>query len=315
MPGLLTMPSRIKLVYNNLCDFNVATLPYWSRDFEPVAHVPGTVYDPTNTMLWTDYIDDNAWCDPYRSDLKIVCNYHWDQFEDETSEIQDNVLHFRPKHYVWMFEYMTYQHRGYRDQIRHPQPNHFFLTLMNLRRDLRDHFYSVLEPYHNQSMISYVGQGRRLPGDAEQSPGQVSQRHFNPDWYARTCFSMVSETFNVDRLYVSEKSFKPLAYKHPFIIYGTLGSLKYLHDLGFETFDHVIDESYDTTPDPERRLDKILQVLDMLYKDYRQGRMPFQDAESRRRVLHNYDRFYDSNNFELMWYTDMVTPIEEFLGR
>lgn len=230
------------------------------------------------------------------------------------SQVQENVLHFRPRRYAWLFEYMTYCFHNYKNLIKPSNPDHFLLLLMNLRRDLRDDLYAKLEPYEAHSLISYVGRGKRLPGDLDFSPGQVFQRHFNPDWYAGTCFSLVSETFNLDRLYISEKSFKPLAFQHPFVIYGTLGNLHYLHQHGFVSFDHVIDQSYDSTQHAADRLNMILQLLDSLYQDYQKGLRPFQDTETQQRVVHNYHRFYDKSNFDAMWRTDIVDPIKEFLN-
>jgi hypothetical protein len=69
-------------------------------------------------------------------------------------------------------------------------------------------------------------------------------------------FSVVTETEMLPRASrITEKSLKPLANFHPFIIFGNLGALKLVRELGFSTFGEVIDESYDDEPDPRRRFD------------------------------------------------------------
>lgn len=61
---------------------------------------------------------------------------------------------------------------------------------------------------------------------------------------------------NVGRLY-SEKIFRCMLYKHPFIAVACPEFLKGLHRLGYKTFDGIIDESYDNEIDGAKRLLKI----------------------------------------------------------
>ena len=64
--------------------------------------------------------------------------------------------------------------------------------------------------------------------------------------------------------FASTISFKGIADKRPFIIFGAPGILKYLHDLGFKTFDRWWDESYDLESDVETRADMIIKILNQL---------------------------------------------------
>jgi len=57
---------------------------------------------------------------------------------------------------------------------------------------------------------------------------------------------------------LSEKIFKGLIYKTPFIIYAQNGVLKLLKELGFQTFDWLVDESYDKELDDKRRFEMVL---------------------------------------------------------
>lgn len=63
---------------------------------------------------------------------------------------------------------------------------------------------------------------------------------------------------NVGRLY-SEKIFRCIAFKHPFLATGPKGFLETLHWLGYKTFRPIIDESYDKEPDDAKRLYMIVQ--------------------------------------------------------
>jgi len=46
-------------------------------------------------------------------------------------------------------------------------------------------------------------------------------------------------------LFLSEKTYKPIAAGMPFMTLGNPGTLKYLQDQGYATFSHWVDESYD----------------------------------------------------------------------
>lgn len=63
---------------------------------------------------------------------------------------------------------------------------------------------------------------------------------------------------------LSEKIFKGFCYKTPFIIFAQYGVLKLLKELGFKTFDWLIDESYDNEIDDKKRLALIFEEIKKL---------------------------------------------------
>lgn len=74
------------------------------------------------------------------------------------------------------------------------------------------------------------------------------------DIYNDTCYSIITETFfNSDFVMLTEKTAKPLIAKRLFVMFAGTGYLAHLHRLGFQTFDNVIDESYDLESDNEKR--------------------------------------------------------------
>jgi hypothetical protein len=71
-------------------------------------------------------------------------------------------------------------------------------------------------------------------------------------------FHVVTETvYFMPKLHLTEKVFKPIVAKRPFLLVSTPGSLAYLKSYGFRTFDRWIDESYDNEPDHYIRIEKI----------------------------------------------------------
>lgn len=61
--------------------------------------------------------------------------------------------------------------------------------------------------------------------------------------------------------HISKISFKGIADKRPFIILAAPGILEYIRELGFRTFSHWWDESYDLESDFETRVDMIVNLL------------------------------------------------------
>jgi hypothetical protein len=62
--------------------------------------------------------------------------------------------------------------------------------------------------------------------------------------------------------FVTEKTYKPIAYFHPFIILGSHGTLQHLRDEGYETFPEMFDESYDTMTDLSDRFCAIVEQVE-----------------------------------------------------
>lgn len=73
---------------------------------------------------------------------------------------------------------------------------------------------------------------------------------------------IVTETvFYYDKLHLTEKIFKPIVSKQPFMLLASPGNLAYLKSYGFKTFDSVIDESYDLIQDNDARIEAVVKQL------------------------------------------------------
>lgn len=77
-----------------------------------------------------------------------------------------------------------------------------------------------------------------------------------------TCLSILTETFYDSSIFLSEKVFYSMLYNHFFIYAGPAHTLEYLRSIGFKTFGHIIDESYDTIDDPVKRLYAVVDSIE-----------------------------------------------------
>ena len=84
--------------------------------------------------------------------------------------------------------------------------------------------------------------------------------------YRDTYFSLVTETVFGESVHSfrTEKIVKPLAMGHPFIAVSNAGYYRDLRNLGFQTFGHVIDESFDQIDSTMDRAERIITIVNDL---------------------------------------------------
>lgn len=87
--------------------------------------------------------------------------------------------------------------------------------------------------------------------------------YLHPPVYVDTYFSLVTETIcsESDISFRTEKIAKPLVMGHPFVIAATPGYYRDLRNLGFHTFGHLIDESFDLIDNAQERIDRVIQIV------------------------------------------------------
>ena len=123
------------------------------------------------------------------------------------------------------------------------------------------------------------------------SPGLL----FKIEDHQKTFVSLVTETLvENDKLFFSEKTYKPILAQQPFIIMGNPNSLKYLKSIGFKTFDRWWDESYDEETNFKIRFEKILNVVrkicSMSYDELYTIRKELESV-----CIHNYKHYLKSS--------------------
>jgi hypothetical protein len=118
--------------------------------------------------------------------------------------------------------------------------------------------------------------------------------------YENTDIEVVLETlFDQHKIHLTEKTLRPLACGQPFIMASTPGSLQYIKDYGFQTFDLIWDESYDQIVDPQQRLEKIISLMKTISAwDSKTREAKLQQA--RQIALQNKKHFFSQEFFDLI---------------
>ena len=112
-------------------------------------------------------------------------------------------------------------------------------------------------------------------------------------------WNIVTETvFYHRKLHLTEKIFKPIVVRRPFILVAAPGNLAYLKSYGFKTFDRWIDESYDQEQDVRERWlaiwDNVKRISDMSLEDLHKKHIEMTST-----ILHNQAWFKRNKKQEL----------------
>jgi len=84
----------------------------------------------------------------------------------------------------------------------------------------------------------------------------------NSDVTQRAFLYIAAETmFSYPGTFITEKSFKGIAAKRPFVMVGPPGNLKKLQEYGFQTFSFWWDESYDSIEDHSDRMIAVFNII------------------------------------------------------
>jgi hypothetical protein len=109
------------------------------------------------------------------------------------------------------------------------------------------------------------------------------------------------------RTHLTEKTFKAIALEMPFVMVAPAGSLAYLREYGFRTFDSIFDESYDEETDDIRRIERVTQLLKDLDGLGQRERQQIHRA-CVPIVEHNFNHFYRGGFSDVLW-TELITML------
>jgi hypothetical protein len=267
-------------------------------------------YDKNKTLLVITLhrLDSIDWYnDLYQNGYKLLIDNLWGI--PPGSNLSNSMTLMTPN-WFWYNESLWTIDLGYNNYVPKKTYSKLALMPMRLQRPHRDLAIIELVKYLDMFVWSYVSKGRRLPNDADPALGAY-QRYFNPEWYNDTYFSLVIETgtggANNTDMFVTEKTFKPISFQQPFMVFGYPGTLAHLRTLGFETFENLFDESYDNEKNHYQRL----QLIKNNVKNFIQT--PY-DKLTLDKIQHNHNHFFDRALVEQRIIHEIINPLIEYVN-
>jgi hypothetical protein len=225
-------------------------------------------------------------------------------------------------YWYWILDQPRLQEIGLDQYQPNPRREKKFFMSLGKTRVFRDYLYDGLGDLLQDSVHSYLGRDLSLPNDWKQNMnmGGSFDRYVNADWLDTTCFTLAVETYvddsdisgfsltQNDQHFLCEKTYKPLACKHPLLMVSTQGNLAHLRNQGFETYPELWDESYDDITDWKTRIDRIIQIV----RDFDTRGLDIPTVQEK--LLHNSARFFDKGLTTQLLNSTVINPLLEFVN-
>lgn len=117
-----------------------------------------------------------------------------------------------------------------------------------------------VDRYHNKPDIDLSIQRQYIKHSLFNN--EWGEIYLCPEPYIDTYFSVVTETIiEYPHSFRTEKIAKVLAMGHPWICATNRGFYRDMRNMGFQTFNGIIDESFDTIDNNQDRMDRIVDIV------------------------------------------------------
>jgi len=171
-------------------------------------------------------------------------------------------------------------------------------TEITLGEDIDDNPIEIDTLGVRQDLVAFLSKSPytcdTLTNDQHNDHSIVESEHFTNSY----CNIILETHFDADGsggAFLTEKTFKAIKHGQPFVIVGAPGSLATLRRLGYRTFDHCIDNSYDLELDNTKRWLKIVDAI----TDLKQKNMKSWFMNCLEDLKHNQQLFVSSKSNRL----------------
>ena len=277
--------------------------------------------DVYNLEIQDDYCE---WGDKMREDwLSYIAIDH------ESTRFLNNINPDYERPHLFLYKHMNAKRghrttfmamlhdRGLLESNLFSTPNDWNATFSSGEEYLRKHFW---DKRHHEVYEKHLNNLHKLKSKV---PTFIDRDHNNLDFDPNVNFSsdqlmyfnarrncdieIIGESeFNGSR-FITEKFFKAVLFKQPFIMLGTHESLKEIQRMGYRTYAPYINEGYDGNDDIDQRLHMIVDEIERLtylkrdpvkWKEWYEGVLPI--------IMYNYNTYV--NNYRKLC---QITTMEE----
>ena len=196
----------------------------------------------------------------------------------------------------WFWSHMYHKHKDTKFDFDHNKKNYDFLYLNKGHREHRAKLFNKLSStdFLQKSLYSFwpdkkLAKMYELPW-AQDYPFYGMDQDIYEKPYNETAFNIVSESNDNDTdVFMTEKIWKPIIAQQIFVVHGNHLYLQKLREMGFKTFGHYFDESYDLEKDTIKKIDAICNLCkDLMNKNWKD--LYLQTIKLRQ---HNHDVFFN----------------------
>jgi hypothetical protein len=235
--------------------------------------------------------------------------------------IEFNNYNFTLVHYNYFGNHINFLSMSKLDKIHLKNYQNNYNKFLNNINTLHFLCFNGIPRFNRILMFDELTQNEKLKGKSITTLRGIDKNYYYdvPNWENQKigggarlniqvhldCFiNIVTETlFDVDTIFISEKTYKPIYLCQPFIIFGNPHTLKKLKELGYKTFEKWWDESYDNEIDINKRFDKIVNILEQI-SEWDMNKCFSIKQEMQDILIHNYKHMFKiddiSNLFNIL---------------
>jgi hypothetical protein len=210
---------------------------------------------PNSSIVYSHDPDDHN----KLSNLKFYPYWYYWSKENWSSMYKQNIAQDRKTYHMSCLNNSSHQHRiinwfnirGIKNSlITMHNDNTYNSNNIKLTEEEQQQWNK--ERVHLEPRLQFSKEGIRVDGDILNEA------------YTDSYINLVTETVTSPRVFISEKTWKPIASGQLFLILGNPGTVSYLRSIGIDCFDDIIDHSYDEVKNTRERISMIKYSLDNL---------------------------------------------------
>ena len=260
-----------------------------------------TPYTNFKTFCSSNFLEDSM------AELYESLNYDFVE-DDKLFDIESNLqkqflyscLNNAPKHHrVLLLGCLAQKdllQDGYVSSPDIPFEELFEKTITDLQTDLLNKTISKPEFLQALEWIDCLQSVYPISAD-DRNEDSIHMKQFGDESFMNNMLNcdiqVITETFANNNLFVSEKIFKPIVMCQPFLILGSTNTYKHLEDLGYKTFNYLINtKELDTSSNIIQKITAICNTIQQL-KDIKQQPIEWKQLNDKMAVdiIQNYNHF------------------------
>jgi len=167
------------------------------------------------------------------------------------------------------------------------------------------------DPQTKRSPTEIFPSNKVLPSQFDDGANSSAWITVKQDTPINSAFLHVVTETVTDRIHLTEKIFKPVVLKQPFVLVGGTGCLEYLRSYGFRTFDSWWSEDYDAITNDQERMQACADIVNWI------GSKDISELEQMRNSMtdvlnYNYSYFY--KHFSKECWSELLLNVSKCLA-
>jgi hypothetical protein len=250
----------LSVVEGDTFNFKYDCYAHLTRSFKQLNLPPKSVLIVSGNLKANEQYQ--KWCEKKNEIplIEFISGIDW--FGESWNKQTEPIFYTSIKHYTKLYNSLNRAHRTHRTDHLYYLAKHNLIDkgMVSGGAMFDDNPFNIFPKFIIDDAVNYKNVlSNNYPKTIDVSVNDTKISNLascaNLEIFKNTLLTVSTETFFDDPgMFITEKTFRPIAMGHPFIILGQVGILKKLQSYGFRT--DFIDTSYDDITDHKKRFAK-----------------------------------------------------------